>query len=158
MLEIKLWMLLLIANGSPIAARRALGARWARPVDGGRRWRGQPLFGPSKTWRGLVIAVLMSTLAAPWLGLSWQNGFVIGSLAMFGDLLSSFVKRRAHLAPGARAIGLDHLPESMLPLLACIPLLGVTLWQVLLISTAFMLADLLLSRGLYAMGIGDHPH
>lgn len=158
MLEIQLLLLLLIANGSPLAARAVLGDRWARPLDGGLCWRGRPLFGPSKTWRGLVTAILLSALLAPLLGLGWPIGLVIGSLAMLGDLLSSFVKRRARLASGARAIGLDHLPESVLPLLACIPLLGLAVWQLVLISAAFMLADLLLSRTLYAMGIGDHPH
>ena len=158
MQEILLLLMLLIANGSPLAARALFGERLARPVDGGLRLGGHPVFGPSKTWRGLLTAILASTIFAPVLGFDWQIGPIIGSLAMLGDLLSSFIKRRLGHPSGAMAVGLDHLPESLLPLLACAPLLGLTLWQVILISLAFMLADLLLSRALYAIGIGDHPH
>lgn len=158
MLEIQLLLMLLIANGSPVVVRTVFGDRWGEPIDGGRRWRGQPLFGKSKTWRGLVAALLVSGLTAPVLGLGLEIGLVIGSLAMLGDLSSSFIKRRFRLKSGAQAIGLDHLPESLLPLLGCIPMLGLNLWQVIFISASFMLAVLLVSRALYAMGIGDHPH
>ena len=158
MQEILLLLMLLIANGSPLAAQAVFGNLLAHPVDGGRLLAGRPLFGPSKTWRGLLTAILATTLLAPVLGFAWHIGAIIGSLAMLGDLLSSFIKRRAGLASGARAIGLDHLPESLLPLLACIPLLDLALPQALGISLTFMLVDLLLSRALYAIGIGDHPH
>src|SRR6478736_778738 len=43
----------------------------------------------------------------------WSRTF-----AMAGDLFSSFVKRRLHLASSSMAIGLDHIPESLFPLLA----------------------------------------
>jgi len=158
MQEILLLLMLLIANGSPLVARALFGDHLARPIDGGLRFAEQPLFGPSKTWRGLLTAVLVATLSAPILGFDWHIGAIVGALAMLGDLLSSFVKRRLGLRSGARAIGLDHLPESLLPLLACVPLLGLTLGHALGISLTFMLVDLLLSRALYAIGIGDHPH
>ena len=158
MQEIMLLLMLLIANGSPLAARALLGEHLAQPVDGGLRFRDRPLLGPSKTWRGLITAILASTLSAPILGFDWHIGLIVGALAMLGDLLSSFIKRRLGHLSGTRAIGLDHLPESMLPLLACMPLLGLPLRHVLGISLTFMLVDLLLSRALYAIGIGDHPH
>ena len=30
---------------------------WARPIDGGRMWRGKRIFGNNKTWRGLVVMI-----------------------------------------------------------------------------------------------------
>ena len=30
---------------------------WARPIDGGRMWRGKRIFGDNKTWRGLVVMI-----------------------------------------------------------------------------------------------------
>lgn len=30
---------------------------WARPIDGGRTWRGKRIFGDNKTWRGLVVMI-----------------------------------------------------------------------------------------------------
>ncbi len=41
-----------------------------------------------------------------------------GGLSLYGDLVSSFLKRRLALAPGTRVPALDHLPEAALPLLA----------------------------------------
>ncbi|MDJ0741561.1 MAG: CDP-archaeol synthase [Gammaproteobacteria bacterium] len=154
-----LLLLLLIANGSPIAARAVLRAHGATPLDGGIVLRdGQRLLGPSKTVRGVIVAVVASTLTAPLLGFDWWIGTTVGALAMLGDSLSSLVKRRLHLAAGASAPGLDHIPESLLPLLACSWLLDLSLALAVGLSVAFMLADLALSRWLYRLGIGGHPH
>jgi hypothetical protein len=38
---------------------------------------------------------------------------------MAGDLFSSFLKRRLNLPPSSPALGLDQVPESLFPLLAC---------------------------------------
>ena len=52
-------ILIALANGAPVFAKKVLGPLWAWPVDGGRVLRdGQPLFGHSKTIRGIVLAVL----------------------------------------------------------------------------------------------------
>ena len=55
---------------------------------------------------------------APLLGLTWQLGLVVGVAAMFGDACSSFIKRRLGMPSGAMALGLDHVPESLFPLIA----------------------------------------
>jgi CDP-2,3-bis-(O-geranylgeranyl)-sn-glycerol synthase len=65
---------------------------------------------------------------------------------MLGDVLSSFVKRRLGLASGDSAVGLDQIPESLLPLLVCKPLLGLSWTQVVLLTTAFFFVNLLVSR------------
>jgi hypothetical protein len=52
------------------------------------------------------------------LRLGWTIGVVVGSMAMLGDLFSSFVKRRLNLPPSSRATFLDQVPESLFPLLA----------------------------------------
>ena len=154
-----LLLLLLVANGSPILARQALRHRLAAPVDASLTLAdGRRLFGPAKTWRGLAAAVLAATLAAPLLGQPWHLGALIGLFAMMGDLLSSFVKRRIGIPAGGMALGLDHLPESLLPLLACRPLLGLSWLEVVLLSLAFMAANLVLSRLFYHLGVREHPY
>ncbi len=154
-----LLLLLLVANGSPLAARIALGGRPARPLDGGRRLAdGRPLFGPSKTLRGFVAAIVLTALVAPLLGFSWWLGGLTGLLAMLGDLASSFTKRRLGLEPGAFAPGLDQIPESLLPLLACKPLLGLSWELVLGLPLAFLVANLLISRVMYHLGFREHPY
>ena len=129
---IKIWMaahalailqsLILIsaANGAPVLFARLLGARFAHPFDGGTVWRdSHPLLGPSKTWRGLATAVLLAACAAVLMSLPWQLGALAATSAMAGDCLSSFVKRRFGLEPSSMTLGLDQVPESLFPAVAC---------------------------------------
>jgi CDP-2,3-bis-(O-geranylgeranyl)-sn-glycerol synthase len=110
--------LLFVANGAPIVATRLFGTRAARPVDGGRTLPdGRPLFGPAKTWRGIVSSLAASAAATSLLGYGAGVGAIFGALAMLGDLSSSFIKRRFGAASSAMALGLDQIPESLFPLL-----------------------------------------
>lgn len=157
--ELFLLVLLVVANGAPLAARMALGDRLTVPLDGGLRLRdGRRLLGRSKTVVGVAAAVLLTGLLAPVLGFTLSVGLVIGGLAMAGDLLSSFIKRRLGLPSGAMALGLDQVPESLLPMLACVPLLGLGWGQVVALTLGFALADLLISRVLYHVGWRQHPY
>jgi CDP-2,3-bis-(O-geranylgeranyl)-sn-glycerol synthase len=92
------------------------------------------------------------------IGLGFWVGLSVGIFAMLGDLLSSFIKRRLALPPGSMTLGLDQIPESLLPLLVCKPLLGLSWAQVLWVTLAFAAADLLISRLMSRLGVGDHPH
>ena len=147
MIELTLFALLLVANGSPVVLRMLTRRPRKWPVDRGLHLPdGQPLFGPSKSLPGLVVAVFATTFFSLVVGPSVAIGLLVGVFAMLGDLLSSFVKRRLRLAPGASAIGLDQIPESLLPLLICKPLLGLAWTQVLFLTLAFIVANLLISR------------
>jgi hypothetical protein len=86
----------------------------------------RPLLGPSKAIRGLAVSLLVTTLVALLLGLQIWIGLLLAAAAMAGDLLSSFLKRRLHLAPGSKATGLDQIPESLFPPLACRSALSLT--------------------------------
>jgi CDP-diglyceride synthetase len=80
----------------------ALGTILARPLDGGMTLAdGQPLFGHSKTIRGVVLSIVVTTLGAPSIGVDWTIGLVVAATAMIGDLFSSFTKRRMNLPPAA---------------------------------------------------------
>jgi predicted CDP-diglyceride synthetase/phosphatidate cytidylyltransferase len=152
-------MLLLTANGSPIVARMLLGERGNTPLDLGHRLAdGQPVLGPSKTLRGILAAVLATTALAAVFRYGWQIGLIIGSLAMLGDALSSFIKRRLRMPSGSMALGLDHVPEALFPLLACKPLLGLSWNRVFALTASFMIANLLLSRVLFHLGLREHPY
>lgn len=157
--ELILMLLLLTANGSPIVARNLMGKRLGLPLDAGVTLSdGRRLLGATKTLRGLAAALLTTTLVALAFGWPWQIGATVGAFAMLGDAASSFVKRRLGMAPSASAPGLDHIPESLLPLLACKPLMGLSLSQVFLLSLGFMAANLLLSRLLHRLGVRKHPY
>jgi CDP-diglyceride synthetase len=155
----KLLILLVVANGAPVLGKRFLRRRFAWPLDGGLRlWDGRPLFGHSKTWRGLLLALLATSLAAPLLGLSWRLGLLVAALAMAGDLLSSFIKRRLARRSSSRALGLDQLPESLLPLLAGRASLGLGWADVALGTLLFLVGEILLARWLYRLHIRDEPY
>ena len=50
--------------------QEALGAAFDRPLDGGALFvDGQPIFGPSKTIRGIVVSVLATSICAVLIGL-----------------------------------------------------------------------------------------
>ena len=109
-------VVLTIANGMPVIAKKMLGEWLARPIDGGwLLWDGQPLFGRSKTYRGVVLAIGASTVGSPFVGLDLKIGALIGLVAMAGDLLSSFLKRRLRLASSAEAPELDQVPNPCYP-------------------------------------------
>ena len=155
----KLLLLLIVANGAPIIAHKLFGARGAWPIDCGCRLPdGQPLFGASKTWRGLIAAVVITPPAAWLLGLPPMIGLHVALLAMLGDLLSSFTKRRLRIPPSGMAFGLDQIPEALLPLLVVGLELGLKPVDVVLLSIVFLVVELLLSRILYRLDIRKRPY
>jgi hypothetical protein len=158
-LILQLLILLAVANGTPVFAKLLLGGKFAAPVDGGAPFSdGRPWFGPSKTIRGLVFAVLATTGAALLLGLGWEVGALVGTVAMASDLLSSFVKRRLGLAPSRQATGLDQIPESLFPLLAARLLLPLSALDIAVATTLFFAGEVLLSRLLYRWHGRDRPY
>ena len=157
--DLQLLLLLITANGMPILARKWLGARWSRAIDGGHRaWDGRPWLGVSKTWRGLLAALAVTPLAALPLGLGATVGLLIALGAMAGDLLSSFLKRRLGIEASGQALGLDQVPEALLPLLLVTPLLRLGPLDILVLVAAFFLLELILSRILYALDIRRRPY
>ena len=95
---LQLLILLVVANGTAVVAKKLLGTAFGRPLDGGALFvDGQPIFGPSKTIRGIVVSVLATSICAALMGLGWEVGTLVATFAMAGDLFSSFVKRRLHL-------------------------------------------------------------
>jgi CDP-2,3-bis-(O-geranylgeranyl)-sn-glycerol synthase len=158
-LILELLILLTVANGTPVVAKRLLGGAFAYPLDGGALFPdGRPWFGPSKTIRGVVLATLATAAAAAALGLGWKAGALIGTVAMGGDLLASFIKRRWGLTPSSQAIGLDQIPESLFPLLASRLFMPVTALDIAVATILFFVGELLLSRLLFRFHLRDRPY
>ena len=119
---------------------------------------GQPLVGPSKTIRGLVISLLVTALGAMLLGLQFWLGLLVASTAMAGDLLWSFLKRRLRLASSSKVTGLDQVPESLFPLLACQPQLSLTAIDIAMGCAVFFAGQVVLSRLFFSLGWRDQPY
>jgi hypothetical protein len=91
------------------------------PIDRGVRFRGRPLFGANKTYRGVLAVAVGSALGyclqginptlqpQPWHGLSFAAlaalGFAIGAAGMLSELPNSLLKRQLAIAPGSPGTG-----------------------------------------------------
>lgn len=126
------------ANTAPVLVRRV--PLLDTPVDFGASWRGAPLFGSNKTWRGVVAAPLAGLLVFWLQQLALRScatlrplvlfgpvpapvwwGAVIGAGAIAGDLVKSFWKRRAAVAPGRAWLPFDQIDYAIGALAALAP-------------------------------------
>ena len=156
---LQLMVLLTLANGAPVVAKKIVGSHFALPLDfGSTFFDGRPLFGPSKTFRGIVVAILAAAIGAPLMGLDPMVGITAAVAAMAGDLFSSFVKRRLNRPPSSQALGLDQIPESLLPMLACRDALSLTTVDIALGVAVFFAGELVLSRLLFRAHLRDEPY
>ena len=123
-----LWLALpLIASGLvhlAVLKLDLLPALRRLPLDGGRTFRGQRLFGDNKTWRGAIVTIGTTTVAAWAMAqlnaccLHWPVlvpfaethaaawGLLLGTGYIVGELPNSFAKRQLAIAPGAPGRGL----------------------------------------------------
>jgi len=154
----QLLTLITIANGTPVIAQKLFGEIGSQPLDMGRTWRDKrPLFGHAKTLRGVIFGSLCPYIFAPLLGVRWTIGLAAGLAAMAGDLLSSFVKRRLGLAASSRATGLDQIPESLLPAIACASSLQLSCLDIIATTAIFFVGEIVLSKILYRLHIRARP-
>ena len=156
---LQILVLLTFANGTPIVAKKIFGSRFALPLDAGIIFfDGRPVFGASKTMRGIVVSILITSAIAPFIGLDLTIGAIVASSAMAGDLFSSFVKRRLNFPPSSQALGLDQVPESLFPMLACRDALSLTIADIALGVGIFCIGALILSRLLFRAHLRDEPY
>ena len=158
-LAIELLLLLLAANGAPVLLARVLGDRGNFPIDAGLVLPdGRPLFGRSKTWRGLVAGMAACAVLSTLLGTGPLFGALFGASSLAGDLCSSFLKRRMGIASSGRATGLDQIPEAVLPLLYASTLMPLDALTIAVLTLLFLLGSLLMSRWMYRLGIRKQPY
>ena len=155
----QLTCLLAAANTAPLLAKLVCGDRLAQPLDGNIAFLdGRPLLGKSKTIRGIVASLALSVMVAPMVALDWTTGLLVGVTAMAGDLFSSFVKRRLNLPPSSKATGLDQLPESLLPLLACRQLVDLSAADIVAAAAVFFVGEIVFARLFYALKLREKPY
>ncbi len=125
-----------LANMAPVLVRKLPFLNY--PIDFNKRFKGQPIFGKHKTYRGFLFAVIFGIITAfiqslinyqplnlidytfpKWLII----GFLLGFGAIFGDLIKSFFKRRFSIKSGDRFFPFDQLDFVVGALLFCYPFL-----------------------------------
>ena len=128
-----IWFLLpaAAANAIPVvAAAIPFLKKYDAPIDGGKTWRGYPLLGPHKTWRGFIAGIIIATftlwiqqlLAANFEWASFITSsvdyaalplFILGPLfalgALGGDAVESFFKRQHNIKSGRSWVPFDQL-------------------------------------------------
>lgn len=116
-----------LANMSPVLFKNRLKFL-AKPVDLNVQLGGNPIFGSHKTWRGLIVAIMMGGfLYLLWLSIAywypesvawspfdittlpWWFGFAFSAGAIGGDLVKSFFKRRVAIQPGKTWFPFDQI-------------------------------------------------
>ena len=158
-LEIIVLFWLMGINGVPILLTKMLGQRFSYPIDCNRLFfDGRPILGASKTFRGLISALLVSVLMGSIFAIPFHTSLLFGALSMAGDMTSSFIKRRLGLVSSSMTLGLDQIPESLFPLLGWKVLLGFSIEQIIVIVVAFFLIELILSRLLFWLRIRKTPY
>jgi len=156
---LQMMVLLTLANGAPVVAKKICGSRFSLPLDFGLTFfDGRPVFGSSKTIRGIVVSIIAAIAGAPLIGLNPTIGVMAAGAAMAGDLFSSFLKRRLNLPPSNQALGIDQVPESLLPMLVCRAALQLTAVDIVLGVAIFFASELVLSRLLFRAHLRDEPY
>lgn len=158
-LEIKLLLLIGIANGAPVLVKRAMGPRLSLPLDLNHSFiDGRPIFGPSKTIRGLISSLLITAFCSPLFGFPWLFGVWISFSSMLGDLFSSFLKRRLAIPSSSMALGIDQIPEALFPMLVSKHVLGLSWLSVLYVVVSFFVLAIVASRILHKFNIRKVPY
>ncbi len=147
MIHLKVFILLLVINGTPPLLALLLPERWGRPIDNNIKLKdGVALLGTHKTMRGAAGGILAGGLAGLFLGFQSWTGFAVGLLGMGGDGLTSFIKRRLRLAEGADVPIMDQLLEGGLPLVFLVRMEVITWTGSLPILFLFTLSGMGFSR------------
>jgi len=120
-----------LANMMPVIFRKWFNFL-AHPVDFNKKINGEYIFGPHKTYRGLMVASLTGGLIFIIQRYGYQNsdffhnislinygqetvwlGVLFGFGASTGDLIKSFFKRRLKVAPGHTWFPFDQIDYTL---------------------------------------------
>lgn len=157
---------------APMIARTGRFKSLAIPIDGQKRYKGEPILGNHKTWRGAVFAMLAGIVvfyvqqqlfAVPsFKGISLIDygdpriglvGIFMPLAAVLGDLSAAFAKRRLKLSPGAKFMPWDQINYVLGNFVVLGPVLRLNLavWAALLFFTFFL--HIIVNRIGYELGL-----
>ncbi len=159
LLIFKLVVLLTVANGTPVIAGKLFGNYFNQPLDGAvtvcRRASGFWTFENNSRDHTFACGGYRHR-ARTWFCMDIRSHR--SDVAMSGDLLSSFLKRRLSLAPSSRATGIDQIPECLLPTLSICSTLGLGAFDVVSVVIIFFLGQVILSRLFFRWNIRNRPY
>jgi CDP-archaeol synthase len=152
-----------------------------RPIDRGRKFRGNRIFGDNKTYRGVTVVGLGTAIGFGLQALLFHRmasvrsvelfdyaffksvslGLAVGVAAMLSELPNSFIKRQFEIAPGTAAKGwksvifyvYDQIDFLLGAWLVLAIVVPVTVGRVLLSSGLLLVAHQIMSSVGYALGM-----
>ncbi len=164
-----------LANASPVIANKIPVLRkWNLPLDFGAKFRGKRVFGDSKTWRGLLVGIIVATITLSlqvWAfnNFGWAQDiaininyfilpvYVLGPLfaigALGGDAIESFVKRQRGIKPGQSWFPFDQLDYIIGGLIASFIVIELTMQEYLAIIVVWFAVHLIAVYIGYVLGI-----
>lgn len=137
-----------IANATPVLVNKVNWLTgWQTPMDFGQKFRSKRIFGPNKTWRGLVFGTLAGIISAiiilrmrpdiidsvgssaPLVHIEMGLiGGILGFGALYGDAIESFFKRQKNVPAGQSWFPYDQIDYIIGALIAIAPL-GIFGWS-----------------------------
>ncbi len=176
-----LWLFLpaATANAAPVFGPKIPFVRqWNSPIDGGRTFREQRIFGNHKTWRGLLCGIVIATLTL-WIQqllfrhVEWAQYvsgpvdytslplFILGPLfaigALGGDAIESFFKRQRGIKSGKAWVPFDQIDYIIGAVIVTLPFFVLSLSQYLWILSIWFSMHLLVSYIGWAVGLKKDP-
>ncbi len=157
-----------LSNMAPVLGNKIPGwNHWGTPLDFGVTFRGTRIFGPNKTWRGLVGGTLLSALVGyilfNLLGLQLSRGnylllgAAMGFGALFGDAVESFFKRQVGVAAGNSWFPFDQVDYIVGGLLFSLPFIRFSAGEYVAIFATYFGLHLAVSYVGYLLHLKDKP-
>lgn len=168
-----------VANLVPVFAAHIPGLkRLDAPLDFGMTFRGKRVFGDHKTWRGLVVGIIMAIFVL-WIQQllfehsAWVRGLAsdvnyhdlpvvaMGALfglgALGGDAIESFFKRQRNIAPGKGWFPFDQTDYIIGGAVATMPFVTLTVGQYLWLGVLWLGVHVTSTVIGYHLGLKERP-
>jgi len=167
-----------IANVSPIFAAKVSSERWAAPIDFRKTFKGKRILGDHKTWRGLIVGIVMATLVL-WLQqylvrhFGWAQsitskvdyktvpvlllGPAFGIGALGGDAIESFFKRQVNRPPGSGWFPFDQTDYIIGGAIASSPFFRLSVEQFIVLLLIWLVIHVVASYIGFLLGLKERP-
>lgn len=168
-----------IANVVPVLVSKVPVLRnYDYPIDFGYRFKGKPLFGSHKTWRGLLFGIIFSILMLKFqviiynhndwfrslmVGINYNDlpvfglGLLFAIGALGGDAIESFIKRQFNIDPGKRWFPFDQIDYILGGIITSSFIITLSFTKYVWLLIIWLILHLIFSFFAYLFKLKDSP-